>query len=251
MTRSNRDYYDAFSSVYENGRERAYHRLIDELELTALAPYARGKRVLEAGCGTGLILARLAEIAKEAVGVDQSPGMLATARARGLDVYEADLVALPFDDASFDTVCSFKVLAHVENIRAALAELARVTKPGGHLVLEFYNPQSLRGLIKRVKPATAIPAEPLNTDLERNCSATQALDDHQVYTRFDRLADIRAVLPPGLTWVETAGVRVVTPMAGMLEWPLVGRILAAAERAVLRSRLARLAGFVIVVLRKE
>ena len=145
-----RGYYDDFSTGYENERGRGYHGLIDDLEVEAVRDYVRGKRVLEVGCGTGLILERLAKYADEAVGIDLSPGMLDKARERGLTVEEASATDLPFDDESFDVVCSFKVLAHVPDIEKALVEIARVTRPGGYMFLEFYNPFSLRYVAKRL-----------------------------------------------------------------------------------------------------
>src|SRR5262245_29395849 len=142
----NRAYYDDFSHGYERERGRGYHQLLDDLEMSIVSPLARGRRVLEIGCGTGLILERIAREARSASGIDLSPGMLQTARARGLDVTLASATQLPFSDSSFDLVCSFKVLAHVPEIERALSEAARVTRPGGQLVLEFYNPWSLRYL---------------------------------------------------------------------------------------------------------
>ena len=58
----------------------------------------------------------------------------------GIRVMRANACELPFADKSFDLVYSFKVLAHVEDIDRALKEIARVTRRGGHMVLEFYNP---------------------------------------------------------------------------------------------------------------
>ncbi|RJO75393.1 MAG: class I SAM-dependent methyltransferase [Myxococcales bacterium] len=236
MSKPTRDYYDAFSDVYERRRHDGYHHLIDELETAIVRPYAEGKQALEAGCGTGLILERVARFAASAKGVDLSPGMLRKARARGLDVAEADLCALPFADGTFDVVYSFKVLAHVPPIREALAELARVVRPGGHLVLEFYNPTSLRGLVKRFKPPTRIVAD---------------TDDEQVFTRYDRLADILGYLPPDVEYLDCRGVRILTPAAAVHRWPLVGPLLGQAERALAVSPLRRLAGFLVVILRKR
>jgi ubiquinone/menaquinone biosynthesis C-methylase UbiE len=146
----NQAYYDDFSDWYERERGREYHRMLDDLELRVCAPLAVGRQVLEVGCGTGLILSRLAQHADNAWGVDLSPGMVRIAKERGLKVVLGSVTDLPFADASFDLVCSFKVLAHVPNIGRALAEIARVTKPGGQMILEFYNPFSLRYLAKRL-----------------------------------------------------------------------------------------------------
>ena len=193
-------YYDDFSSHYDHGRDRGYHALVDELELAAVEPYARGRRVLEAGCGTGLLLSRIDCVAEEAVGVDLSRGMLQHARSRGLSVVQGSVTALPFDDASFDTVCSFKVLAHVPDIDAALRELSRVTRPGGHLVLEFYNRWSLRYLA-RLPPAHAVSARRTRRATSRPAGTHRG--------------EILGRLPSELTPVEVRGVRVVTPTAAV------------------------------------
>jgi ubiquinone/menaquinone biosynthesis C-methylase UbiE len=165
-----KDYYDEFSSWYERERGRGYHQLIDDLEVDLVERYGRGAAVLEAGCGTGLLLGRVAGFAEEAWGLDLSAGMLARARDRGLRVVQGSVTDIPFPDARFDVVYSFKVLAHVERIREALAEMARVLRPGGYLLAEFYNPLSLRGLIKAWKRPTAI---------------SERTDDHAVFTRYD------------------------------------------------------------------
>jgi ubiquinone/menaquinone biosynthesis C-methylase UbiE len=228
-------YYDDFSSHYDHGRDRGYHALIDELELSIVEPYARGKRVLEAGCGTGLILSRLDRVAKSAVGVDLSPGMLKHARARGLNVVHGSVTALPFADASFDTVCSFKVLAHVPDIDAALRELARVTRPGGHLVLEFYNRFSLRYLARIAAGARSIG---------------RAHHESDIPTRWDTPREILERMPRELSPIAVRGVRVVTPAAAVHRVRGASAIVAAAERLAVRSPLRWLGGFLVVVLER-
>src|SRR5690606_7344623 len=144
--------------------------------------FGTGKDVLEVGCGTGLVLRRIARFAKSAKGVDLSPGMLERARERGLDVIEGSATALPFEKDSFDVTCSFKVLAHVPEIDLALSERARVTRPGGVILAEFYNPHSIRGLVKRFGPAGRI---------------APGAHEKQVFTRFDSPLDVARMLPEG------------------------------------------------------
>ncbi len=224
-------YYDDFASTYEDQRHHGYHQLLDELELDVVQRFRRPGPILEAGCGTGLILARLGP---GAVGIDLSPGMLQRAQARGLRVVQGSVDALPFADASFDTVVSFKVLAHVPRIREALAEMARVTRPGGRLILEFYNRNSLRGVVKRLKRPTPISAQH---------------HDGDVYTRLDSLAQIRGYLPEALSLHTVRGVRVFTPVAQLHDVPLLGAALGRAERlATQTALLSRLGGFLVVVL---
>jgi len=231
------DYYDEFSGWYENERGRGYHQLLDDLEVELVERYGRGADVLEAGCGTGLILERIAGFAGGAWGLDLSAGMLARARARGLRVVQGSVTNVPFPDERFDVVCSFKVLAHVEPIAAALAELARVTRRGGYLLLEFYNTLSLRYLVKRLKPATAISA---------------SVKDDAVFTRYDSLTDVRSYLPPGCHIVTMRGVRVVTLTAALHNLPRVGQFLNRVERRVADAPLLRrLGGFLIVVAQKS
>lgn len=231
-----RAYYDDFSRWYERERGRGYHAMIDDLEFAVTEPYARGRRCLEVGCGTGLILERVARVASEAVGIDLSPGMLEKARERGLTVHEAPATRLPFDDARFDVVYSFKVLAHVPEIEAALAEMARVCAPGGTLLAEFYNPYSLRYLAKTLGPA-------------RKVSETRT--EAAVYTRFDPPARVRALVPPGARLVDLRGVRVFTPTARAVTLPVVGPLLRRAEHLALRSPLAPLGGFLVAVMRRD
>jgi ubiquinone/menaquinone biosynthesis C-methylase UbiE len=232
---ANRDYYDEFSHGYERERGRGYHQLIDDLEVDLALRYARGARVLEAGCGTGLILEQLRPHVRELYGLDLSAGMLGHAARRGHRVVQASITEIPFPDGYFDVVCSFKVLAHVERIEAAMTEMFRVIRPGGHLVVEFYNPTSLRGLIKRWKAPTAISA---------------AAHDEHVYTRYDSLKRVRTFLPPGHRIVDLRGVRVVTPAAQVFQTPL-GRLFRFLEwKACDAPLLRRLGGFLVVVARK-
>ena len=96
----NRAYYDDFAGWYENERHLPYHRMLDDLEVDLVARYGADKDVLEVGCGTGLILGRVASFAGSATGVDLSAGMLAKATERGLSVIQGSATNLPVRDAS-------------------------------------------------------------------------------------------------------------------------------------------------------
>jgi SAM-dependent methyltransferase len=93
-------------------------------------------RVLDAGCGTGGNLAGLGTLGR-AVGVDLSSEAIAFCHERGVAVARGSILTLPFQDASFDLVTSFDVLYHawVTDDRGAVAELARVLRPGGLLLV--------------------------------------------------------------------------------------------------------------------
>lgn len=231
-----RAYYDDFAAWYERARGQGYHRMLDDLEVGLVERYGRGQRVLEVGCGTGLILERARAFASEAVGVDVSGGMLARARDRGLPVVQAGATALPFADACFDVVYSFKVLPHVAEIREALAEMARVTRPGGHVLAEFYNPRSLRYLVKVLKSPTAV---------------SERTTDDAVYTRYDTPARIRGYLPPSLAHRTLRGIRIVTPVAAAHRVPGLGPALRRAEAGLADvPGIRALGGFVVSVAQK-
>lgn len=235
-----RAYYDEFSHRYEDqrgGREPGgYHDLVDDLEIDFLSRWGAGGDVLEVGCGTGLLLERMGAFARTARGVDLSPGMLTKARARGLEVVEGSATSLPFADESFDVVCSFKVLAHVREIGRALDEMVRVTRRGGIVLAEFYNPWSLRGLVKRLGPAGRISLQ---------------TDERAVFTRFDSPSHVRSLVPSNAKLIRARGVRIVTPAAAAMRLPVVGALLRRAEWALADTPLGAFGGFWIAAMQKR
>ncbi len=235
--RSTQSYYDRFSPSYERERHHGYHRLVDELELQLVRRYGTGRDILEAGCGTGLLLAEAARVGRSVIGLDISRGMLTHAHSRGLRVVQGSLTALPLPDASVDLVYSMKVLAHVSPIREAIAEMARVTRPGGHLLLEFYNPRSLRYLAKMLGGAAPIAA---------------GTTDRDVFTRYDTLDTARGYLPPDVDYLSMRGVRVVTPTSRVFDLPLLSGLFDQAERIACDfPYLRNFGGFLILVARKR
>jgi SAM-dependent methyltransferase len=96
---------------------------------------AAPRRILEVGCGWGELAEWLArETGAEVVAADLSPRMVELARARGVDARLADVQALPFADGEFDVAVAAWMLYHVPDLERAIAELARVLRPGGRLV---------------------------------------------------------------------------------------------------------------------
>ncbi len=113
---------------------RALHLLILET-LERELPHWQEKAILDAGCGTGAILRRLGNSARN-VGVDLAPEAIAFCKERGLEnVRQGDICALPFADDSFDAVICSSVLYHewVKDVAGAVRELHRVLRPGGLL----------------------------------------------------------------------------------------------------------------------
>lgn len=120
------------------GRRAAYRWADgpDALELlfqtiAALEPMS----VLEVGCGPGELSERISgELRASVVALDVSPRMVELARGRGVDARLGDAQALPFEDESFELTVAAWMLYHVPDVNRALGELARVLRPGGHLV---------------------------------------------------------------------------------------------------------------------
>jgi SAM-dependent methyltransferase len=110
------------------------------LELLGLRP---GNSCLDVGCGTGPDLRRLASIvgaSGRVVGVDRSDVLAADARRRAsstplVELVVADAHRLPFADGEFDACRADRTLQHVADPETALAEMARVTRPGGRVVV--------------------------------------------------------------------------------------------------------------------
>lgn len=104
----------------------------------AAAGLREGQRALDVGCGTGLLLAAMAEVtgAARVAGVDPSEAFAAAARERvpGADVRAGGAERLPFADGAFDVAAAQLVLNLVGDVDAAAAELRRVVRPGGVVV---------------------------------------------------------------------------------------------------------------------
>jgi len=134
----------AVAAEYDAWFKTALGATVDRLEkalVTRLATPWPGEAALDVGTGTGHYAAFLAELGVQVTGVDPSREMLAVARARGIPVdwRQADATALPFTDASFDLVLSVTMLEFVAEPAAALAEMFRVVRPGGRLVVATLN----------------------------------------------------------------------------------------------------------------
>ena len=98
------------------------------------------ERALDVGTGAGALALALAPLVREVVGVDRSPELLAKARERAallanVELVEADATLLPFPTDSFDLTATIRTLHHVARPELVIAELARVTRPGGRVLV--------------------------------------------------------------------------------------------------------------------
>ena len=132
--------YDVTNTVLSGGQDRRWRRLTRQtLELQA------GELVLDLAAGTGVSTLELSQSGATAVACDFSLGMLRAGAARrdreALPFVAGDAMQLPFADGVFDAVTISFGLRNVAGVTAALQEMARVTRPGGRLVVcEFSRP---------------------------------------------------------------------------------------------------------------
>ena len=137
--------YDSFAAAYTAETEanliNGYYMRPAILDL---AGDVAGRRILDAGCGSGPLSAALRDRGAVVTGLDSSAGMLELARRRlgpGADLRLADLGSpLPFGDGAFDDVVAALVLHYFQDWTAPLAELRRVLKPGGRLIVSVDHP---------------------------------------------------------------------------------------------------------------
>jgi SAM-dependent methyltransferase len=137
--------YDSFAEAYSAENEASLaNAYYERPAILALAGDVAGRRILDAGCGSGPLFAALRDRGAIVTGFDSSTGMLELARRRlgdDADLQVADLGSpLPFPDDTFDDVIASLVLHYLEDWTAPLAELRRVLKPGGRLIASVNHP---------------------------------------------------------------------------------------------------------------
>jgi demethylmenaquinone methyltransferase/2-methoxy-6-polyprenyl-1,4-benzoquinol methylase len=148
--------YDTLNRVLSLGTDRAWRRRT--CDLLGVAP---GELAADLCCGTGDLALELASRGARVVGVDFSPQMLRLAAGKGLTrLAEADALRLPFPDARFDVVTVAFGVRNLADLRAGLAEIRRILRPGGRAgILEFARPKGhifphvYRGYLRLILPA--------------------------------------------------------------------------------------------------
>jgi SAM-dependent methyltransferase len=139
--------YDGFAEGYTASNETSLvNAYYERPAMLALAGDVAGRRILDAGCGAGSLVSALRDRGAIVTGFDKSAGMLELARRRlgdDADLRVAELGSpLPFPDGTFDDVTASVVLHYLEDWGPALAEIRRVLKPGGRLIVSVNHPFS-------------------------------------------------------------------------------------------------------------
>ncbi len=198
---------------------RQYEDLAERIALRRLLP-RKTSILLDIGAGFGR-LADLYSGAERVVLLDYSLSQLEEAKKRwGHDsrfsFLAADLYNLPFPEGTFDTTVMVRVIHHVADVRAALAEIRRVTRNGGHFILEYASKRHLKAIIlhllgRRPSPFSPEPLEfaPMHFDfhprwMERALREAGFAPTEILSLSFFRLGLLKRMIPARLlAWADS------------------------------------------------
>ena len=157
--------YRQWAPTYDDPDNAAF-----ELETPAVRAAVDGLApgvALDAACGTGRHAEHLAACGHSVIGVDSSPEMLEQARRRvpSADLRLGELVELPVDDHTIDLAVCALAISHLPDPAPVIAELARVVRPGGHVVIsDIHHEAVLRGSI----PPVTVDGRPARLSAHRH-----------------------------------------------------------------------------------
>jgi ubiquinone/menaquinone biosynthesis C-methylase UbiE len=149
-----------------------------EEQVRAFVPLAGDERALDAGAGTGALAFALAPLVREVVAVELVPELIERGRAKApanVTFVEGDIAQLPFERASFDLAGTLRTLHHVPRPELVVAELTRVTRPGGTILV-----------VDQIAPNDPLAAFELDRfERARDPSHTRALPDVDLRQSFE------------------------------------------------------------------
>ena len=193
--------YDVWAASYDDYGNPLV--VLEEPTVHGLLGDVRGRDVLDAACGTGRHTRWLCDHGARVVGVDESAGMLAVARAKcpEADLHLGSVLALPVENAKFDVVLNALMAEHVDDVNALVAELARALRPGGLIVLSVFHP--------------AMVAKGVRTHFEHAESATEYELATFGHTRADYLA---AFAGAGVSVTQTRDLECDAALLERMPW---------------------------------
>lgn len=227
-----RDAWDAVADGFD--RHVTPHSMGFGEQVLAALPLGSGVRVLDSGAGSGALAIPAARAGANVVAIDIAPVMVqrlaARADAEGLDNLDArvgDGTALDLDDGSFDVAVSLNGVSVFPDLFGGLTEMARVTRPGGEVVVAAFGPLPevefvafFLGALRAVAPdAVPPPTQPL---------PPFRLADPTIFRRTLEEAGLHGVAIDTATWETTFGsvddhlalLMASNPIAGQLTAPL-------------------------------
>jgi ubiquinone/menaquinone biosynthesis C-methylase UbiE len=149
-SRGDREFYDRIAPIYDRLFTR--HHLHAREMVSILSENFAGRedtiRILDLGCGTGIVARMLADEGFDTIGLDFSLESLRQLQQQssGIPLVCADALRLPFLDRSFDVIVSLGAWRHFPRPKGVMAEIDRVMKPGGMLLIGYF-PPALAGLV--------------------------------------------------------------------------------------------------------
>lgn len=147
------EYFDRIAKRYDDWYRTKTGRYVDRTEKWLVFSMLRSKagKALDLGCGTGNYTIELKKRGFDVIGLDASEGMLEIAGARGLNCIKGNAYSLPFPDESFDLVLSVTMFEFIHEPEKVIAEIHRVLKPGGEVIIGTMNGRSSWFFFKRLK----------------------------------------------------------------------------------------------------
>lgn len=187
--------YDRWSHVWNLARytnQAIYRTALELLD-------GRHHTILDVGCGTGLMSAKLARSGRRVAAVDLSAAMVARARRRyvlAADFIEADAEDLPFDDDAFDAVVNLISFHHYPDPQRAVAEFRRVLRRGGRLVLIAFDRRSRYIAV----------AQRMNAWTKRVAGRSWQKTPAEIYTLLSATGFTRVEVRPVPYWIRTFAI---------------------------------------------
>ena len=183
-------YWDQRAPSYDSGPNAAWHARIAVALFDAVAPQ-RGERLLDVGCGTGLVAVQAARLGARVTGLDASPQMLSEARTKAaacgvcVSFLEGDAQTLDgFSHGSFDVITASALVPFLPDPPAALRRWRDVLCPGGRLVFHGFHDASCCGALS----AQAAASVGVPVDFERHTGSARACEELLQNAGFERVS---------------------------------------------------------------